>query len=157
MGKKKTSSEDSLFTELATLDEVVAWVPTGKDHDAGITPPWCELVLDMKRMDDGSLKPAFPMNNHMALRRHDGELIIDVLHRALHPQSGGSVKEMLWYMLDDVVDAIQKRVNKGKAPKPVDVGQALGLATAIAVLDNPFGYDVDAVRAEAMERYDARN
>jgi hypothetical protein len=38
-----------------------------------------------------------------------------------------------------------------------DVGQAQGLALALAILVNPFAYDVDAIRAEAMARYDARN
>jgi hypothetical protein len=139
-----------LLEELATVDEAQAWIPTNRDHVEAVTPPWCELVLEIKREAD------WPLNVRMPLRRHDGELIIERLHRALHPGSGGAVKEMLWMELDDVVDRIQRRVERGKEPLKRDVGQAQGLALAIAILDNPYGYDVDAVRAEAMDRYESR-
>jgi hypothetical protein len=145
-------SEDAeLLKELATLDECDAWIPTNRDHVEGITPPWCELVLEMKRRDD------WPLNVRMPLRRHDGELLIQALHDALHPDAGGSVREMLWSELDDVVDKIQRRVDRGKQPLNKHVGQAQGLALALAILVNPFAYDVDAIRVEAMARYEARN
>jgi hypothetical protein len=151
------SEEAELLQELSTLDECDAWIPTNRDHVESITPPWCELVFEVKRTDDGSLTPSWPLNVRMPLRRHDGELMIQALHDALHPNAGGSVREMLWAELDDVVDRIQKRVNKDKPPRLRDVGQAQGLALALAILVNPFAYDVDAIRAEAMARYDARN
>jgi hypothetical protein len=59
--------------------------------------------------------------------------------------------------VDDVVDKIQRRVDRGKQPLNKHVGQAQGLALALAILVNPFAYDVDAIRVEAMARYEARN
>jgi len=143
--------------ELGTLDEATAWVPGDGDHTTGITPPWCELVLEVTRTDDGSLNPSWPLNIRAPLRRHDGELIIQVLHETLHPSSGGSVVDMLFMELDDIVDRIQRRVTRGKEPFKADVGMARGLALSIAITLNPRSYDVDAVREIAMERWSARN
>lgn len=147
MGKKNKGSE-SLFADLASLDEVTAWSPTGKDHDAGIVPPWCEMVLEVARESEWPIKVQWP------LRRHDGEMIIDVIHQTLHTRPGGNVTDMLWTELDRVVVKIQKRVEKGREPKSGHVGEARGLALAIAILTNPYAYDLDEVRAEAMARYE---
>ena len=152
----KSNEVKAMLSELASLDEVNAWVPTGKDHDAGVTPQWCELVLEIEREHDDTLEGEFPVSARLPLRRHDGELIIESLFSALHPNAGGSIRHMLWSELDDVVDAIQKRVAKGKEPLKRDAGMALGLATAIAIMTNPYAYDVDEVRGEAMERWEAR-
>lgn len=152
----KPDDVKALLAEIASLDEVSAWVPTGKDHDSGITPQWAELVLEVKRDVDSDTAPDFPLNTSMPLRRHDGELIIQCLYEVLHPHAGGSIRQMIWAELDDVVDRIQKRVAKGKEPMKADKGMALGLATAIAIMTNPYAYDVDAIREEAMERWEAR-
>jgi len=140
----------SLFEELSTLDDVSAWIPTSKDHDAEAVPSWCELVLEIKRKND------WPVNTQIPLRRHDGEWVLDAIHEALHPRAGGTVAEMLWNELDDVVIRIQRRVERGKAPRNTDVGEARGLARAIAIMVNPYGYDIDSVRDEAMRRYEER-
>jgi hypothetical protein len=141
-----------LLSELTSVDEVKAWIPTDKDHVAEVVPPWCELVLQVRRHTGGH-----PFSTNMTLNRHDGEAIITALHSTLHPNSGGMVKVMLWTELDEVVDAIQRRVERGKDPLKRDVGKAQGLALAIAIMTNPFAYDDDAVRDEAMDRYEARN
>lgn len=150
-------TDAELLQELATLDEVVAWIPTATDHAQEVTPEWCEVVLEVKRDDDGSLDPPWPLRDRMPLRRHDGELIIQVLHDVLHPGGGGQVARMLWSELDDVVDRIQKRVERDRSPRLRDVGRAQGLTTAIAIMVNPFAYDEQAVRDEAMERHEARH
>lgn len=36
-------------------------------------------------------------------------------------------------------------------------GMALGLATALAILTNGYDPDIDAIRAQAYERWEARN
>lgn len=145
-------SEDAEFLEeLCTIDEAYAWIPTGAEHDLEITPSWCELVLEVKRTEE------WPINVRVPLRRHDGELIIQVLHDVLHPGLSTIAGEHLWDALDDVVDRIQKRVTKGKDPMRRDVGQALGLATAMAIIESPLEPDVDAIRAVAMERWEIRN
>lgn len=150
-------SEDAeLLAELATIDEVEAYIPTGRDHDQSITPPWCELVLSVQRLDDGSLKPSWPLNVRMPLRRHDGELVMQVLWDALHPEHSMVAVEQMYVALDKAYDKIMKRVNKGKPAMDVHKGQALGLAQAIALLVNPIAPDVDEVRAVAVERYEAR-
>lgn len=148
-----------LLAEVATLDEVTAWIPTGADHDHGVTPQWCELVLEMKRDedDDEDGPGGWPFSTRLALRRHDGELISEVLGQVLHPTRNRMANEAIWDELDEVVERIQRRVAKGKEPMRRDVGQALGLATALALLDRPHDPDVDEVRAVAMDRYETRH
>ena len=151
------TDDADLLAELATVDEVEAYLPTNADHVAQAVPAWCELVLSVKRFDDGTLKPSHPLNVRMPLRRHDGELIIEVLQGALHPDANKFAVEAMWAALDDVVDRLQRRVNKGKEPLKSDRGEALGLATAIALLSNPIEPDVDEVRSVAMERWEIRH
>src|SRR5690349_15754071 len=141
MGKKKKEKEwdtklptvTELLEPLATLDSVEAWSPTSGDHLHDITPQWCELVLQVKR-------------------DHDGELIIEVLTQVLRPDAHRNAAEAIWDELDTVVERIQRRIDRGKDPMRADVGQALGLATALAAIDNPLDPDVDEVRGVAMER-----
>jgi hypothetical protein len=140
MGKKKRKepvfeSDAELLVELGTLDEVNAEIPTVMDHDQGVVPSWCELRLSINRDDEEPTH--WPLRVDMPLRRHDGELIIQVLHDVLHPTAGGHAGDQIWEDLDRVVDKIQRRVGKGLNPRNVDVGQALGLATAIARLQTP--------------------
>lgn len=160
MGKKRDTripETAELLVELATLDEVSAWTPTSADHSEGITPEWCELVLEITRTDDGTLTPAFPINQRLALRRHDGELIIQVLWDTLHPTLPTAASEQIWDALDDVVDRIQRRVERGKEPMRADVGEARGLAMALASMISPMEPDLDMVRDLAMDRYATRN
>jgi hypothetical protein len=151
------TDDAELLAELATVDEVEAYIPTGADHDNSITPPWCELVLSVTRLDDGTLKPAWPLNTRMPLRRHDGELIMQVLWDALHPARPMGAVEQMYMELDRVYDKIMKRVNKGKEPLAAHKYEALGIAKGIALMVNPVEPDVDEVRAVAVERYEARH
>jgi hypothetical protein len=141
-----------LLIELCTLDEVEAYIPTVADHDTGAVPPWCELVLTFKREDR-----EWPLNHRIPLRRHDGELIIEVLHGVLHPNAGLSIAQMIWRDLDARVDRIMRRVNKGMEPLKRDVGEANGLTMALARLINPYDPKPDGVKETSMERYDARH
>jgi len=155
-GKKKRKydtgmpSDIELLQGLGTLDLVEAVAVGAGDQEAGTVPPWCEIQFEAKRDE---LKP-FHVRWH--LKRHDAELIIQVLHKVLHPSAGGHVTTMLWAELDEVVDRIQKRVERGRDPLKADVGRAQGLTRAIAILVNPYAYDEDEVREEAMERYEER-
>lgn len=153
MGKKKRDrqlpSDAELLKELTSMEHMEVTMPGDDDHFHGSVPPWCEVVLDLKHKD------ARQMVRHY-LTRHDGELIIHSMHDALHPGAGGTVAEMLFMELDDVVDRIQARVERGKEPLKHDAGQALGLCTAIAIMRNPSAYDVEAVKEEAMVRFDLR-
>ena len=146
-----------LLAELASVDEVSAWIPSNADHVQGVTPEWCELVLEVTRSVGDPLAPDFPINARMPLRRADGELIMQVLNDVLRPDMPTMAGDLIWRDLDAVVERIQKVVNKGKTPSKSLVGQALGLATALAYLDNALDPDVDEVRATAMTRYAIRH
>jgi hypothetical protein len=137
--------------ELASVDEVEAYIPTSTEHDLGITPTWCEVVLKIRRAGD------WPVRADLPLRRHDAELIVQCLHEVLHPARSSVAGEQMWDQLDACVDRIQRRVNKGKEPMRKDVGEAFGLASAIAAVNNPMEPDIDDVRATAMQRWSIRH
>lgn len=147
-------SKDSnieLLLELSSLDEVTARIPTDQEGRSGLLPDWCELVLELNRVDGD-----FPLDVRLPLRRHDGELIIEVIHSVLHPYAGSPVVVSMWEDLDEVVDRLQDRIGRGKDPLKHDVGEALGLARCIARTYNPYEPDVDGIRVAAMERYAVR-
>lgn len=145
-----TTEAYELLKPLATLDEVTVSSPGSMDGDLGHVPQWCELLLEIRRIDDGTLTPAWPLNARMPIRRHDGELIIEALSEVLHPDKANATEE-IWEELDAVVARIQARVERGKDPRQKDVGQALGLATSLAYL---LDKALDDVREMAMERYE---
>lgn len=145
-----------LLHELATLDEVVARIPTSKEHDMGTYPDWSELILEVTREPDNDGPGQYPIRQRLPLRRHDGELIVQVLWGVLHPAHSLVAVERMYEELDRAVDKIQKRVSKGREPLATNVGEARGIATAIACMVNPVDPDVDEVREVAMERYEAR-
>ena len=159
MSKKKSKhalpDDAELLAELATLDEAGARIPTSREVDAGQVPPWCELVLHVRR--DGRIEDRPIHTGDMYLRRHDGELIIEVLDQVLRPNHSMSYTDQIWSALDDAVERIQRRVAKGKAPRPDDVGEARGLAIALAAMTNPREPNVDEVREVAMTRFDIRH
>jgi hypothetical protein len=159
MSKKKIKhpSDVELLQELATLDEVSAISVGSEDSTAGNVPQWSEILLTVKRFDDGSLTPAWPINSRLPLRRHDGELIIQVLWDVLHPNRTLSSTDAIWDDLDTCMEHIQKRVRKGKEPDPLWTGRAQGLAKAIAIVTNVLEPDVDGVKATAYLRYCIRH
>lgn len=152
MGKKKNKHNETegLLMSLSTLDQIAVRIPGSQEHDGGLVPNWCELVVEIKRTDDGTLKPAWPLNVRMPLRRHDGELLIETLHNVLHPRAGGAAVDGLWADLDAVMDRLMDEPNK------VDKGLALGLTIALARLSNPFQPDEEAIKSIAVERWEAR-
>lgn len=155
--KSKMPKTAQMLAELATLDDVTAWIPTDKDHVAEAVPSWCELVLEVKREADGGGPGEWPLNYRVPLRRHDGELIIEVLDEVLHPARAAGPADKLWLLLDDCIDRIMKRVNKDKSPHDEDKGEAVGLTKALAVLVMPYSPDEEAIKEIAMDRYGIRN
>lgn len=147
-----------LLAELSTFDELNVWTPGALDHHRQQVPQGTEVMLTLVRTSTKGKHSMvnYPLNVRIPMSRHDGEYIIESLYTALHPNSGGSILHMLWGELDDIVDRIQARIAKGKDPLKADAGQALGVATSIAILVNPYAYDVDEVRNEAMLRWEAR-
>jgi hypothetical protein len=137
-------TDAELLAELGTLDEVSALIPTSQDHDLENVPQWCELVLELTR---NTREPY--IRQVLALRRHDGELIAQILADVLHP-NGDRAAEQLWVALDEVMDRLMVKAKK------VDVGLAQGLSLAIAQLRTPGRPDVERVKAQAVVRWEAR-
>lgn len=152
MSKQKYNepSTADLLAELGTLDEVEVRIPTAVEHSQSALPKWCELIMEVKRTNE------FPINLRIPMNRHDGELIIEVIHSVLHPHAGGSIRDGLWLELDKVIDRIMRRVDKGKEPLKADVGEARGLTTAIARMTNPYEPSEDEIKGVAMDRYRIR-
>lgn len=70
--------------------------------------------------------------------------------------AGPSLLELVWRQLDEVMDELMDARLDGREPDKVQAGTALGYAGAIAIFSNPYNPNVDAVRAEAVERWEAR-
>lgn len=66
-------------------------------------------------------------------------------------KKGKTIREMLWADLDAVMSRLMA---EGEAAEESDKGEAYGLARAIALMDDPWQPDIDAVRAEAVERWE---
>lgn len=137
-------TDAELLKELATLDTVEARIATNAEHTARVVPSWCEVILTLER--DQRLLP-IPMT------RSDGELIIEVLHEVLHPNDGDKHPlTRMWEHMDDVMERLMNDL-----ADPDDKGFALGVATCLAILSQRYSEepDVDAIRMEAMERFEA--
>jgi hypothetical protein len=68
---------------------------------------------------------------------------------------GKGLIEMLEDLLDGSFDQLMSPA--GLEQPELEKGYALGLSTAIAVLTNPYFPNVDVIKAEAVERYEARS
>jgi hypothetical protein len=77
----------------------------------------------------------------------------------VRPSCGGkSIMEMLWERLDEIYVMLMgplRGYSDGDRMKSRTIGEALGIATAIAIIMNPYAPNVDAVRAEARSRWEA--
>jgi hypothetical protein len=133
-----------ILKQLGTFDDVEGYALTDADHVAGGIPKWAEVTLTITR-DGKQLVHYFT--------RHDGEAVALAMLKTLHPQAGRPVIGLLWAQLDAVMIELMDDRLRDKAKLQ---GQALGLATAIATIRAPHAPDLDAVRKEARERYDAR-
>lgn len=75
--------------------------------------------------------------------------------------AGPSILETLWRKLDETMVQLMSYSNPGTlTPSPDQAkfrGMALARAEDIAVITNPYDPNLDAVRAEAAARYEARN
>jgi hypothetical protein len=140
-----TVTDLQLLIQLGTVDNIECVALTDADHVAGGIPRWAEVRLDIER--DGKLLQHY-------LTRHDGEAISLALLRSMHPNAGRSISGHLWEGLDQCMVNLMEGGLSGE-DKAAEKGLALGLATAIALIRSPHAPDVDAVRKEARERYDA--
>ena len=66
---------------------------------------------------------------------------------------GRNLLEIMWELIDEATNRLlTPSIDTGDK----DIGYALGLATMFATFINPYIPDIDAVRLEAMERWEAR-
>lgn len=142
------TSDADLLRELARLDSVEAAAVGAEDHSYGHTAQWCEILLKL----EGPW-----IREPLQLTRHDAELIIEVLHNVLHPNTHRtSPVERLWALLDDQMDFLLA----DEEPEPEDKARARALAEAIVLVRNPFvdpeHIDVTEVREEAVRRWENR-
>lgn len=71
--------------------------------------------------------------------------------------AGKSVLDLMWERLDAFVDELMAPAHEGGELERVErKGHAYGMAEAIALITNPYHSDIDAVRADAMERWELR-
>lgn len=137
-------NDSAYLREISELEECEVVPITDADHVAQIVPPWAEINLHLKRESRGQERNIF-------LRRSDGELIIECLREVLHPDSQGLL-EKLWAEMDGQFEKL-KAIGKTDPALAAQQGHCLGLAKAIAMVINPYDPDVDAVRAECVERW----
>lgn len=135
-----------MLVQLGSIEDVECVALGDADHVAGGIPRYAELRLDITR--DNKMLVHY-------LTRHDGEAISLAILRAMHPHAGKSISLHLWDGIDEAMDGLlggeleeEDRIKTS--------GVALGLATALALIRSPVKPDVDAVRREAKERWDAR-
>ena len=139
-------SDKDLLIPLSRFDEVEAATVSDVDQLNGTVSDSDELVLDLIR--EGRTQ-------RIALTRHDAEVIIEVLHSVLHPNAHrSSPVQRLWGELDDVMDFLVDVDD----PEPEDRARAKALATAIALISQPWSEEpnIDAIRDEAMDRWESR-
>lgn len=114
------------------------------DQSAGEVPAWCDLTMKIKNLSTGATEVLF-------LTRSAGEAVIDALHETLHPWQGGSIIDLMYRRLDDVV----QNLLDGTA-EPDDKVRARAMAEMISILVNPYRPNIDAVRDQSVERVRSR-
>lgn len=140
---KDTDSTANLLRQLSSMDSCEASTVTDAEQRDGEAPMWAEIKLVIERDGKGLVH---------YFRRHDGELLIEVLYEVLHPYAKTSIYEGMWADLDKLMD----RIMTAKKPDPADRAQALGIASCLARVKNPYQPDVNAIRKEASERWEER-
>lgn len=71
--------------------------------------------------------------------------------------AGPSLRELVFQKLDAIMDRLMDARLDGQTPEESDVQQAKAYADCLAIFTNPYSPNVDAIRAEAMDRWEARN
>lgn len=101
-------------------------------------------------------------NEHgqMRLSTEHANVMSDLLRAAVVNAGGSScggktLYEMIWDEMLVVTDRLMGVQEAGEIPDPDDVGAARSLAWVLAVMQNPYLPNVDAVREETMARWEA--
>lgn len=79
------------------------------------------------------------------------------------PDCGGkSIREMAWGKLVEAIDPLMpggdlEGADSDGWPIALQRGTCLGMAEVIAIFENPYNPNVDAVREEAVRRWETQN
>lgn len=82
---------------------------------------------------------------------------VDYLSPEPSKHAGPPLRELVFERLDARVTVLMNARLDARPIPEQERHEATGLATALAIFTNPYSPDVDAIRAEAMERWEARN
>lgn len=119
----------------------------------GPAPARATLVAKLHRVIKEEF-PELPDNKSMAKRlEHTADRAVDICLPNLHPRScaGKPIIEMMW----DELMAVYERLAEGAEAKDGrDPGRAEGMALCIAILQNPYQPNIEAVREESVRRYE---
>ena len=118
----------------------------------GIIDPASEL--NVKQLRTVLARVVHPKDLDRAVKRVTKVSGLRPIRPASQVCHGKSILEMLWDELDGIVERLQAGA---EAEDGNDVGRAQGVAYAIAVIENPYHVDMERIRAEAMDRWEAQN
>lgn len=95
-------------------------------------------------------------SNHQ--RRSGNPLLSPFPPRKSHPVTGRNLLEIMWELIDQAMNVLMSPEADEMFPAEhrEHVGYALGLATMYATFVNPYQPDIDAVRHEAVARWEER-
>lgn len=132
--------------------QVEAFKPTPEQYESAEFPPYAQIVLRL---------PTAPARTTTCEHYLDSQLAWDVrdaLARVQVPEGGQSIVEELENEIDNVMDDLMVDGEPEHTPTDMQAygelrGQAQGLARAISLMRS---MSYDAVRAEAVDRWEAR-
>lgn len=110
--------------------------------------------LDVRHLRVALARWVHPADLKRALKRLTQVNGLRPIRPASQVCGGKSILEMLWDELDAIVERLQADASDDLA---ADRGRAQGVAYSIAVIQNPYLPNIEAVRAEAMDRWEAAN
>jgi hypothetical protein len=87
------------------------------------------------------------------VRLEFADRLVDTLCPGLHPRScaGRSLQDMMW---DELLTVVDRLVQGDGAEAEDDRGKAQGIAYCLAITQNPYKPNMEAIREEAMRRYE---
>lgn len=146
-GCRLTSERSELMAKPKRQEPAVA-----EPNDEGFIEPTSEL--DVRHLRIALARWVHPSDIKRALGRLTKVNGLRPLRPASQVCGGKSIFEMLWEELDAIVERLQAGASDDVE---ADKGRAQGVAFAIATIQNPYLPNIEAVRNEAMDRWEAQN
>lgn len=147
-GCRITAERSGLMAKPAARKPKVPKPRQAEGAEQGVIEPVCEI--NRKELRLHLARVVHPDDLTRAVNRVVKVNGLRPLRPASQACSGKSILELLWEELDRIVERIM-----ADAGDEDDKGRALGTAYSIAVIQNPYRPNIEAVRREAMERWEA--